>query len=369
VTGAPALEPLAATVARRAVEQPARTALRKKHLGRWRGYAWAEVGERVGAAAAGLRALGVGPDSRVALLADNRPAWVLADLAAQSLGAVTVGLVPDIEAADVGRLVKATGATVLVAEDEEQVDKALLAQGRTSRLERIVVVDPRGVDVDGDLLRTWADVEAQGRSAPLDLVASAGSLDLDAPATFVCTTEPDGPFQAALVSHRELAAAADVAAAAFGLAERTELLSHVSLARAGERVVSVGAVVRHGAVVSFPESPASFPRDLHDVQPTFLLGGPHLWAGLHAEVESRMAAAGRVKASAYRWAIAGGPGALRSLLVHRPLRRRLGLGRLAAAASTGTPAPDDLAWARALGIDVRDEPFRPLATTEGAVVS
>jgi long-chain acyl-CoA synthetase len=366
VTAPATAEPLVATVARRAGEEPARVAMRKKHLGRWRTYTWSEVAQRTASAAGGLAELGIGPGARVALLADNRPAWLLADLAVQALGAVTVGLDPELDAAEVDRLLASSGATVVVAEDEEQLDK-LAGRPGAGGVEHVVVIDPRGVELDGHRARAFADLEAAGRHHPVDLAAAAERLDPDGPVALAGTAEPDGPAEAALLTHRDLADAADAAAAAFGLDGRTELLSHVSLARAAERVVSEAGAVRHGAVVSFPESPASFPRDLHDVQPTFLLGGPHLWAGLRAEVEGRMASAGRTKSAAYRWAIAGGSGGLRSLLVHRPLRRRLGLARTATAACTAAPAAEDLAWVRALGIDLRDEPFRPLVADRTAV--
>ncbi len=100
--------------------------MREKDLGRWTTYTWGDV-RRAGmtAVARGLHELGVGPGDRVAIHAENRPAWLFADLAIQALGAITVGIYPTSPAAEVEYLLGHSEAKVLVAEDEEQVDKAM----------------------------------------------------------------------------------------------------------------------------------------------------------------------------------------------------------------------------------------------------
>ena len=85
----------------RARATPSRPALRKKALGRWREYTWAEYAERAGRIGRGLLALGVDSDDRVAIHSENRPAWVLADMGIQGIGAVTVGVYPTSPAAEV----------------------------------------------------------------------------------------------------------------------------------------------------------------------------------------------------------------------------------------------------------------------------
>jgi hypothetical protein len=71
----------------RARTTPTAIALRKKHLGRWKEYDWATYARRTAATMAGLRSLGVEPGDKVAIHAENRPAWVFADLAIQAMGA------------------------------------------------------------------------------------------------------------------------------------------------------------------------------------------------------------------------------------------------------------------------------------------
>jgi long-chain acyl-CoA synthetase len=104
----------------RARTTPDNTALRLKRRGVWKHYTWRDYAERAAAVALGLESLGVGPGDRVAVHAENRPAWLFADLATQGLGAVSVGIYPTSPAPEVEYLLTHSGAKVLVAEDEEQ---------------------------------------------------------------------------------------------------------------------------------------------------------------------------------------------------------------------------------------------------------
>ena len=73
----------------------------------------------------GLSSLGVGPGDRVAIHSENRPEWVMTDLAAQGIGAATVGIYPTSPASEVQYLLGHSRAVVLITEDEEQLDKVL----------------------------------------------------------------------------------------------------------------------------------------------------------------------------------------------------------------------------------------------------
>src|SRR2546426_6050765 len=67
----------------------------------WRQITWAELRDTTLAAAAGLIELGVQPNDRVAILAENDPQWIFADLAIMSVGAISVALYAPLTAAQV----------------------------------------------------------------------------------------------------------------------------------------------------------------------------------------------------------------------------------------------------------------------------
>ena len=137
---------------RNAHAHPERAALREKEFGLWQTSTWADYAGRVEAFALGLEDLGfdTGGDEDqdgdvLAVLADNRPEWLIAELAVQSLGRPVLGLYQDSVAEEVQYLLEFAGARFVVAEDQEQVDKllGLRAQGALPELRAAMSVDKK----------------------------------------------------------------------------------------------------------------------------------------------------------------------------------------------------------------------------------
>ena len=260
-------------------------AVRYKHLGLWRETTLDDLRRQVGATRDALAALGLGSDSTIVVLSDNRPEWLVVDLAAGELGAHVVGLDPS------GPLASVPAGAVVVAEDEEQLDK--LAGVAVP----IVVVEPPAVMPPG--LATYGELA--------DRPAEAATLD--APA--------DGPD------------AGD------------ELLSHVPMSDPGERSM-LSAAVRRGATVNFGDGASPLLAELREVQPTVFRAPSATWQAFMDGVERRAADATPLKRAAYH----------RRFLVRRKVRQALGLGRLRQAVSTGPLPQATLDWFGGFGIVV-----------------
>ncbi|CAM3992515.1 long-chain fatty acid--CoA ligase [Kibdelosporangium persicum] len=349
---------------------PEEVALRHKHWGRWRETTWAEYADQVARVAAGLRSLGVGPGSRVAVHAENRPEWIIADLAVQGLGGVSVGIYPTSPAAEISYLLRHAAVSVLITEDEEQLDKVLSVRDQLPALRHIVVIDPRGVRAKD--IPVFADLVATESS--LDTYASSvASLNPSAPAILVYTSGTTGPPKGALISHANLVASGRSFVSALGAGPRDEVLSYLPLCHIAERLISVIDAVWAGSTVNFGEGGEAFPQDLRDVQPTVFLGVPRVWEKMMAGVEIRMADASWLKRLAYRTCLkqgrrlaprrmAGRLGVVDKLvlagcelLVFRPLRLKLGMSRVRVPVSGAAPiAPQVLEYLWAIGIPVRE---------------
>ncbi|AIJ20235.1 AMP-dependent synthetase/ligase [Amycolatopsis methanolica] len=351
-----------------------RTAMREKHRGRWREWTWSAYAERVANVAAGLRELGVEPGDRVAIHAENRPEWVVADLAVQGIGAISMGVYPTSPEAEVEYLLSHSGAKVLIAEDEEQLDKALAVRGRLPDLRSLVVMDPRGVRVEAlpDLM-TFEQLERPRDNALRDYQDSVSRLDPDATAILVYTSGTTGPPKGAMISHANLVAAGRTFIDALGGGPDDEVLSYLPLCHIAERLTSVIDSVWAGSVVNFGEGGPSFLNDLRDVQPTVFLGVPRVWEKMLAGTEIRMADASRLKRGLYRFWLKQGRRIaprrmtgrlsagdqirlwLAEFLVFRALREKLGLVRVRTALSGAAPiAPQVLEYLWAIGVPVRE---------------
>ena len=158
---------LPALLLRNAHERGGRVAMRKKHLGRWREYTWDDYLTRVTRVGNGLLQLGVVKGDRVAIHSLNRPAWLFFDLAVQGIGAITVGVYPTSPPPDVQYLVGNSESVVLVAEDEEQLDKAMAVRTSLPNLRHIIVVNPRGVKcLDDPMVMTMAELDPMHANHP-----------------------------------------------------------------------------------------------------------------------------------------------------------------------------------------------------------
>ena len=373
-------DPLEATslpeiLAHRARTTPGTIALRKKMLGRWKEYDWETYARRTAATMAGLRELGVEPGDKVAIHAENRPAWVFADLAIQAMGAISVGVYPTSPASEVEYLLSHSEAKVVIVEDEEQYDKTAEVRHLLPHLRHIVVVDPRGVRHDGDgTVLTLADVEAMGAGATIDDLAEASArLVSDDVAIIVYTSGTTGPPKGAMISHGNLMAAARSARGIYDVAADDDVLSYLPLCHIAERLISVVNAVGLGYRVNFGEGGDALLTDLGEVQPTFFVGVPRVWEKMLAAVEIRMGDASWLKRAVYRfWKSQGTRLARKRMrdamnpfdhvwyalgwaMLYRSTRQKLGLMRVRNAVSGAAPiSPAVLEYFWALGVPVRE---------------
>jgi long-chain acyl-CoA synthetase len=162
-----------ASMARMVLERVAATpdweAFRYPVGDRWDSLDWRQVGERVRTIAAGLIALGIRPEDRVAIAADTRLEWILADFGIMCAGAATTTIYPATPAADLAFILRDSGTRIVFAENDEQIAK--LRAHRTSLPELVKVVTFDGTP-DAEWTIGLAELERLG-SGRLDAQPSA----------------------------------------------------------------------------------------------------------------------------------------------------------------------------------------------------
>ncbi|MEX2255818.1 MAG: AMP-binding protein [Acidimicrobiia bacterium] len=347
-----------------AATRPGGVALRVKQLGRWREVSWRDHAARVASVGRALAFRGVGPGDRVLLVSENRPEWIVTDLAVQGLGAMTVGVFPTTPAPELAGLLRRSGARIAVVEGEEQLDNLMEVRAGTP-LERIFVIDPRGIRRLEAPAASFEELESLGsleavalREGDPDVWREAvARLEPDGGATVVFTPGTTGDPKGVMLTNRNLAAAAAVGVEAYGLRPGDRIVSCLPMCEIAERVLVVAQATRAASTVHFGEGGDALENDVREVEPTVFLGAPHLWERFEARVDAGLRTAGRVKRAAFRAGAARRGGVARLIgawLVTRPVRRQLGLARVRVALVGGAPAPAALlAWWDRLGIPVR----------------
>ena len=355
--------------------RPNDVAMRHKKFGIWKEFTWEEYLNKVRSASLGFYELGVREGDKVAIHSENRPEWVFADLGIQTIGSVSVGIYPTSPASEVEYLLGHSEASVLVVEDEEQLDKALEAWDRLEKLQKIVVIDPRGVrGLDDPRIITFQDLLDLG-----DLVVGKSfeemtkTISSSETAIIVYTSGTTGPPKGAMITHENLRFAAITWGLVYEYRKNDEVLSYLPLCHVAERVISVANAVYHGYVVNFGEDTNSFMEDLREVQPTFFLGVPRVWEKMLAAIQIRSNDATWLKRLLFNFWIKQGGLLLQRrlnnkgtfidsiwfgigwLFVFRSLKKRLGMMRVREALSGAAPiAPQVLEFLMSVGVPVRE---------------
>ena len=310
VTEAPPDRVDTATVASRlrdrARRSPQGVALRDKQLGIWREITFEQYWESALTVAHGLLALGIEAGDRVAVHSENRPEWVVTDVASVAVRAASMGLYPTNPAPEVQYLLADSGASVLIAEDQEQVDKALSVKGDLPDLEHIIYIEPRGIRhlYDDPMLMSWPDFLELGRRhrethprAVAELMAAAEPDDL---ATLVYTSGTTGPPKGAMLSVANVEFASEIGSGVNGFVDPTLdqddfIISYLPLCHVYERAFSVWFAIASGATVNFAESIDTIQQDLREVQPTVFQSVPRIYERMYAAVLVRSSSASLLK--------------------------------------------------------------------------
>jgi long-chain acyl-CoA synthetase len=350
-----------------AANWPGDVAMREKDLGIWNLFTWADCRDRVRLLALGLKSLGLQRGEVVALIGRNRPNWVWSELAAQSLGCMTLGIYEDVLATEAGYLVGYAEAAIVVCEDEEQVDK-MLELGEAGRSVRhIVYHDDRGMrKYDDPRLVSWERLLALGeellaREPALFEAEIARGRGEDV--AILCTTSGTTahPKLAMLQAKPFLSHIASYLRA--DPREATdEYVSILPLPWIMEQVYVVAMPLLCRIRVSFPESAETAMRDLREIGPTHVLLAPRVWEQTAADVRARVMDAGPLTRRLFDWAVRAGTGAIQErrrnrladALVFSALRDRLGFSRLKSAATGGAAlGPDTFRFFLAMGVPLK----------------
>jgi long-chain acyl-CoA synthetase len=367
-----------------------RVALREKRLGVWKEISWHEYCRHVRHFCLGLIELGLERGQHIAILGENVPQWLYADLAVQSAGGVGVGVYSTNPPAEARHVIGHSDSVFAVCGDQEQVDKVLEVKNQLPLLKRIIAIDMKGMRNYRDpLLISFAAVEALGEKAdehdPGRFCSLVERVEPHDTAILVYTPGTTGPPKGAMISHYNVLRMVQALNAVIPQDENDEIVSYLPLCHVAERIASVFVPLWSGSIVNFAEGIDTVTRDLKEIQPTFFFAVPRIWGKMMSGVLAKMKNATWLKRRAFGVFLPVGrkaaetrlagktlPPSLRllnfvgHLCLFRPLRKDLGLLRSHLALSAAAPiSVDVLRFFHTLGVQV----LEAWGQTEGSGVA
>jgi long-chain acyl-CoA synthetase len=285
----------------RARTSPERIAIRQKDFGIWKPFTWADYHRRACHFGLGLRAVGLPAGGHVGVISENRVEWVLAQMGAGLVGAVTVGVYPTSPTSEVAYVVSHADIEIMVCEDQEQTDKVLEALDQLPRLRKIVVIETKGLrsfTVEARrLITTFGEVEKMGATignqALIDEALARQTLD-DV-GLMIYTSGSTGKPKGAMISYRNIRGVVPGIVERLRLTQDTTHLSYLPLCHVAEQMLTTFCPIYTGSQVNFGESIRTVQEDLREVAPTMFLGVPRIWEKMHASISIKLQEAGGLR--------------------------------------------------------------------------
>jgi len=345
---------------------------------------WQESGLAVSFIVRQLLRARVVKGDRVAIMGWNSPEWVWADMAIQSLGAVSVPIYPNSSTDQVAQVIKDAGVRLVVTADAEQSKKLEIADGRLLA-DLILLESAPGRPLHREFVDgVWDRKFFRDCGMFLDLflrgarTARAVELADDDLATIIYTSGSSGIPKGCMITHGNVAAELEsLEAAGYVRSKRDRYLSYLPMAHVYERFNGMALSIWFGVPSAFCAVDKA-PQGMRAYHPTLICGVPAVWRKVKESVENPVdqpiASLNRagVWAPLLRWAVATKDGSWQHKLADRLLftkiRAKLG-GRLQLGVSGGAPSsPEVLRFFEKLGIEIV-EGYGLTETTGGVIIT
>lgn len=378
LTESPKTDTLPKLLQRNAEESADAPGIREKTLGVWQTLTWRGYRDVMRDFALGLAALGFKRGDKLSVVGDNRPQLYAAQLSAQALGGMAVPVYQDSIASELVYVLNHAEVSIIVAEDQEQVDKVLSLKDQLPKLQKVIFDDPRGLwGYDDPLLMSFEDTlesgRAFGKAHPDYFAAELSAGKASDIAMIAYTSGTTGNPKGVMLSHANMIASAECFIEVNETKPGDNWLSYLPMAWVGDAAFSLGMSLAGKLAVNCPESPETVQRDLRELGPDAMLAPPRIWENMLTVMQVKSGDASPLKRHVFEYfrALAercelkktdGKPLNLGEKLglmageffVYGPVRDQLGLRKARWCYTGGAPlGPDTYRFFRSFGINLK----------------
>jgi long-chain acyl-CoA synthetase len=272
----------------RATEKGDKPFLWSKREGRWTPISWSEAARQVAALAASLKRIGLQRGDRVALVSENRPEWLISDLAIMAAGCVTVPTYTTNTTRDHAHVLGNSGAKAVIVSNQKLAKNLIPAVITSSECHHVIGMEliRSGQAPDWVNCHHWAKLasaEANVGQLKAD-VAGIGRSDL---ACIIYTSGTGGAPRGVQIHHgsilHNLEGCTDIISTDFGWDDEV-FLSFLPASHAYEHSGGQMFPIALGAEIYYAESLEKLAANIEEVQPTIMVVVPRLFEMLRARI-------------------------------------------------------------------------------------
>lgn len=355
-----------------------KVAMREKEFGIWKPYTWKDYYENVKYLCLGMVSLGLQKGDKVAMMGDNRPEGLWAEMAALCAGAIGVWLFQDCMVDEVKYIIDHSDSKIFVGETQEEVDKALAIKDECPKLQWILWDDPKGMrHYKQPFLKSIKEVQALGRELDKkepklfeDMIEKGRGDDI---CLLFYTSGTTALPKGALLSHYNMLTMGRNLMSVDPCYDTDDFVSYLPFAWIGEQMMSISCGLQVGYTLNFPEEPETAQENIREIGPHVMFAPPRLYEGMTRRVQVKYIDSTWIKRKFYEFSMKVGYHVanlrfekkpiplhwkflnwLAYILVQKKLKDHLGMSRLRHAYTGGAAmGPDHFRFFHALGVNLK----------------
>ncbi len=327
-----------------AKKYPKKTALSYKKEGVYFPISYKELAKKVSVFSGSLQKLGAVPGDKIAILSENRPEWVIADLAIMAIGAISVPLHTTFSAKAILNVLNHSGAKILIVSNTDLLNKILLYQKKIKSLEKIIFIEKLTAvqkQALGSKVLSWRAVFHLNQNTGYEEVF----LDPDEPCSIIYTSGTTGRPKGVILTHRNFLSNAESVNDIIPVKENDVFLSFLPLSHVLERLAGYYMPLIYGGKIVYAEGMKELPRNLKEVRPTVLISVPRVFEKFHDKIWDNVNSSSDFKKKFFNWALKQKKGTVQykiaDIFVFKKIRQQLG-GKIRVTISGGASLNENI---------------------------
>ena len=275
----------------RAYQYESKAFLYGKSKNLWKAYSWDQLTTEIEQFSLGLKALGIGRGDKVSLISENRPEWVIMDLAIQSLGAIVVPIYANSNTESMANIIKHSDSKMIIFSKKECL---LEVQSQFDQPKQIMWVCLEPME---DQIRYYSYEFVKKKSADfssIDYFTEITKIESSDIATIVYTSGTTGEPKGVMLTHQNILSNVLDSSKAISINEHDISLSILPLSHMFERTAGLYCMMNFGAQIYYAEDFNKIAENLVEVKPTILICVPRVLEKFYSKVTNTFAQKNKV---------------------------------------------------------------------------